>query len=125
MKFPKMMVAGVACACAAVLLAPGVPARGQSGGGEKKNSKSAEGAARGKTLFKGNCVICHFEASDSKKVGPGLKGFATRTTLADGTKITDARIHDLIANGGKNMPPFLEVLNDAQIRDLISYLKTL
>ena len=46
-------------------------------------------------------------------------------TTDNGTKITDARIHDLIANGGKNMSPFLEVLNDAQIRDLIIYLKTL
>jgi mono/diheme cytochrome c family protein len=123
MKFPRVMIAGVVCAVG--LLVAGLPVRGQAGSAEKKNSKTAEGVARGKTLFKGNCVICHFETSDKKKVGPGLKGFGTRTVFADGTKITDARIHDLIANGGKDMPPFLAVFDDAQIRDLISYLKTL
>ncbi len=123
MKFPMVTIAGVVCA--AGLLAAGVPVRGHSSDGEKKNSKATEGAARGRALFKGNCVICHFETSDKKKVGPGLKGFAARAVFADGTKITDARIHDLIANGGKDMPPFLGVVNEAQIRDLIAYLKTL
>ena len=123
MKFPRVMIAGVACA--AGLAVAVLPGWGQVGSAEKKNSKTAEGVARGKTQFKGNCVICHFETSDKKKVGPGLKGFSLRTTFADGAKITYARLHDLIAKGGKDMPPFLAVLNDAQIRDLISYLKTL
>jgi len=116
-------IAGVVCA--AGLLVAGVPAQGQSGSPEKKNSKAPGDVTRGKTQFKGNCVICHFETSDKKKVGPGLKGFGARTTFADGTKITDARIHDVIVNGGKDMPPFLGIVNDGQIRDLISYLKTL
>lgn len=111
--------------CAAVLAAT-VSASGQAqNGAEKKNLKPAEEVTRGKAQFKSNCVICHFEASDKKKVGPGLKGFATRTIFADGAKITDARLHDLIANGGKDMPPFLGNLNEAQMGDLISYLKTL
>lgn len=124
MKFP-IVVMIVGLLGTAGLLVASVAARGQSSDAEKKSSKVAEGVARGKTQFKGNCVICHFETSDKKKVGPGLKGFGTRTTFADGTKITDARIHDLIANGGKDMPPFLETVSDAQIRDLIAYLKTL
>jgi mono/diheme cytochrome c family protein len=123
MKLPKVRIAGVLCAAA--LLVAAAPAQGQSGDPDKKSSKTAEWAARGKALFKGNCVICHFETSDKKKVGPGLKGFATRRTFSDGVKITDARIHELIANGGKDMPPFLEIVNDGQIRDLIAYLKTL
>jgi mono/diheme cytochrome c family protein len=123
MKFPKVRIAGVVCAVG--LLAAGLSARGQSGSAEKKNSKAAGDVARGKAQFKGNCVICHFETSDKKKVGPGLKGFAARTTFADGTKITDARLHDVILNGGKDMPPFVGIVNDGQIRDLISYLKTL
>jgi mono/diheme cytochrome c family protein len=123
MKFPLVMIAGVVCAVGLLVVSP--PAQGQSGGAEKKNSKTAEEAARGKGQFKDNCVICHFETSDKKKVGPGLKGFSLRTTFADGAKITYARLHDLIAKGGKDMPPSLDVLNEAQIRDLISYLKTL
>ena len=123
MKFSRGMIAGVVCAAA--LLVAGVPAGGQSGDAEKKNSRWAEGVARGKSVFKGNCAICHFETSDKKKVGPGLKGFGTRTSFTDGAKITEARIHELIINGGKDMPPFLEVVSDAQIRDLIAYLKTL
>src|ERR1700683_3809059 len=123
MKLPRVMIAGVVCAAA--LLVVGVPAPGQSSDTEKKSSKATEWAARGKALFKGHCVICHFETSDKKKVGPGLKGFGTRSTFSDGVKITDVRIHELIANGGKDMPPFLEMVNDVQIRDLIAYLKTL
>jgi mono/diheme cytochrome c family protein len=124
MKIPiTTIIAGVVCA--AGLLAGNLPARGRNGSAEKKPSKAAGDVARGKAQFKGNCVICHFEASDKKKVGPGLKGFGARTTFADGTKITDARLHDVIINGGKDMPPFLGIVNDAQIRDLISYLKTL
>jgi mono/diheme cytochrome c family protein len=107
MKFPRVMIAGVVCA--AGLLVAVLRRRGQSGGAEKKNSKTAEETWReGRRQFKGNCVICHFETSDKKKVGPGLKGFSVRTTFADGAKITYARIHDLIANGGKDMPPFLD-----------------
>jgi mono/diheme cytochrome c family protein len=123
MKFPRVRAAGVICA--AGLLVVGIPARVKGAVVDKNGSKAAEGAARGKTLFKGNCAICHFETSDKKKVGPGLRGFGTRTTFSDGAKITEARIHDLIANGGKDMPPFLEIVNDTQIRDLIAYLKTL
>jgi mono/diheme cytochrome c family protein len=122
MKFSRARIAGVVCA--AGLLVAGFPARGQSCSAEKKNSQPGD-VTRGKAQFKGNCVICHFETSDKKKVGPGLKGFSVRTTFADGTKITYARIRDLLVNGGKDMPPFLGIVNDGQIRDLISYLKTL
>jgi cytochrome c2 len=82
-------------------------------------------ATRGKTVYSTYCEICHFDTSDKKKVGPGLKGLTRRGTFSDGTKLDDARLRTWIENGGKDMPSFRTTLTDPQLRDLIAYLKTL
>lgn len=82
-------------------------------------------AARGKVLYRSNCFICHYETSDKKKVGPGLKGLYSRGKYADGSKVDDASVRSWIERGGKNMQGFRNSLSDSEIRDLIAYLKTL
>lgn len=97
-------------------------------GSEKKNGAAppAEEIDRGTTVFAKRCAICHFAASDAKKVGPGLKGVSKRSTYeSDGKPVNDASLRGWIENGGKNMPGFKTVLNADQVRDLLSYLKTL
>ncbi len=81
--------------------------------------------ARGRAVYHDRCEICHFSDSDVKKVGPGLKGIFKRGKFANGGKVDDASMEKWIIDGGKDMPPFKQVLSGSQIQDLISYLKTL
>lgn len=97
-------------------------------GTQKKNGAAppAEEVERGKIVHDKRCAICHFATSDAKKVGPGLKGISKRSTYeSDGKPVDDASLRAWIENGGKNMPGFKAILNADQVRDLLSYLKTL
>jgi cytochrome c len=94
----------------------------------KKSSGGANAAAvgRGKTLFQQKCAVCHYDTSDQKKIGPGLKGISKRGTFTvNGNKITDDSLKTWIENGDQLMPPFKDVLEPAQIKDIIAYVKTL
>ena len=87
---------------------------------------NAAAVARGKTLFQQKCSVCHYDTSDQKKIGPGLKGLSKRGVFSvNGNKITDDSLKTWIENGDQLMPPFKEVLEPAQIKDLIAYVKTL
>jgi cytochrome c len=91
------------------------------------NAKSAAAAsdAPGKELFHEHCASCHFTDTAAQKIGPGLKGLYVRLTFSDGKKVTDASLTKWIEAGGKNMPGFKETMKPEQIRELISYIKTL
>ena len=92
----------------------------------KKSSVSAAAAARGKEVFEKKCGVCHYADSDAKKIGPGLKGIGKRGTFTvNNNKVTDDSLKTWIENGDSLMPPFKEVLEAAQIKDVIAYVKTL
>ncbi len=92
----------------------------------KKTSANAAAVARGKSLFQQKCSICHYDTSDQKKIGPGLKGLSKRGTFSvNGNKITDESLKTWIENGDQLMPPFKDVLEPDQIKDVIAYVKTL
>src|SRR6516164_2756638 len=114
-------------ACAGALFA-------QSGSTKSTTTKkAASGAAkdpaavkRGQEVFQQKCSICHFDTSDAKKIGPGLKGLNKRGTFSvNGNKVTDENLKTWIENGDNLMPPFKDTLEDAQIKDVIAYVKTL
>jgi cytochrome c len=93
---------------------------------KKSGGSNAAAVARGKTLFQQKCSLCHYDTSDQKKIGPGLKGLNKRGTFsANGNKITDESLKTWIENGDQLMPPFKDVLEPAQIKDVIAYVKTL
>jgi len=109
--------------CSALALAASVLA--QSSGKKSAGSNSAA-VARGKSLFQQKCSICHYDNSDQKKIGPGLKGISKRGTFTvNGNKITDESLKTWIENGDQLMPPFKDVLEEAQVKDVIAYVKTL
>src|ERR1700736_769406 len=63
---------------------------GKKSGGSAKGGANAAAVARGKELFQQKCVLCHYDTSDQKKIGPGLKGLNKRGTFTvNGNKITD------------------------------------
>jgi mono/diheme cytochrome c family protein len=96
------------------------PAKKSTGGG------SAAAAARGKEVFDKKCGVCHYADSDAKKIGPGLKGIGKRGTFTvNNNKVTDESLRTWIENGDNLMPPFKEVLEPPQIKDVVAYVKTL
>jgi mono/diheme cytochrome c family protein len=93
----------------------------------KKSAGGAAGSAtRGKEVFDKKCSVCHYADSDAKKIGPGLKGLSKRGTFTvKSEKVTDESLKTWIENGDTLMPPFKDVLDQAQIKDVIAYVKTL
>ena len=94
---------------------------------KKATSKPDPAAvARGKELFQQKCSTCHYDTSDAKKIGPGLKGLNKRGTFTvNNNKVTDENLKTWIENGDSLMPPFKDVIDDNQIKDVIAYVKTL
>ena len=93
---------------------------------KKGNSGNAAAVTRGKGVFTEKCGVCHYDTSDQKKIGPGLKGLSKRGTFSvNGNKITDDSLKAWIENGDQLMPGFKETLEPGQIKDLIAYVKTL
>ena len=93
---------------------------------KKPAGGNAAAVGRGKTLFQQKCAVCHYDSSEQKKIGPGLKGISKRGTFTvNGNKITDDSLKTWIENGDQLMPPFKEVLEPGQVKDVIAYVKTL
>ena len=107
-----------------VALVAGSALLGQESG--KKSSNSAAAVARGKTIFQQKCTVCHYDTSDQKKIGPGLKGISKRGTFSvNGNKITDETLKTWIENGDQLMPGLKDSLETSQTKDVIAYVKTL
>jgi mono/diheme cytochrome c family protein len=93
---------------------------------KKSTASNAGAAARGKEVFEKKCGVCHYADSDAKKIGPGLKGLSKRGTFTvNNNKVTDESLKTWIENGDTLMPPFKDVLEPPQIKDVIAYVKTL
>jgi len=94
--------------------------------GKKTGGANTAAVGRGKSLFQQKCSICHYDTSEQKKIGPGLKGISKRGTFSvNGNKITDDSLKSWIENGDQLMPPFQGVLEPPQIKDVVAYVKTL
>jgi cytochrome c len=118
LKGMALIVGCGALACASMLLA--------QASSKKSGGTNSAAVARGKTVFQQKCALCHYDTSDQKKIGPGLKGISKRGTFTvNGNKITDESLKTWIENGDQLMPPFKETLEPAQIKDVIAYVKTL
>ena len=81
-------------------------------------------AKRGAALFQQNCVSCHNkQPGDNTPFGPpNLHGiFTSKTTI--NPPVTPAQASETIHNGKAPMPAFGSMLTEAQIGDLIAYLK--
>ncbi len=118
-----MMLGMAALAVAGALLAQDAP---PAKAPAKKAASSGAAAARGKELFEKKCGICHYADSDAKKIGPGLKGISKRGTFTvNNNKVTDETLKTWIENGDTQMPPFKDVLEPAEIKDVIAYVKAL
>ena len=83
--------------------------------------KAAEsGPDRGREIFYYKCWFCHNEFA---KGAPSLQDVFQRKQLLSGRATTEDGIKDEIRNGGAGMAAYKYTLNDADLGDLVSYLK--
>src|ERR1700687_6194823 len=122
-KSNHLLVGIAALALCGFAFAQEQPTKKAGPGGAGKNSAAA---ARGKEIFEQKCAVCHYADSDAKKIGPGLKGISKRGTFTvNNNKVTDETLKTWIENGDSLMPPFKDVLDEQQIKDVIAYGRTL
>ena len=81
--------------------------------------------AGGKLVYDQKCEACHFSTSSERKIGPGLAGLMKRPKFKNGMAADDDHLRRVIERGGKDMPGFRDSLKEKQIRDLMTYVKTL
>ena len=75
---------------------------------------ATRGAQRGEELYYYKCWFCHNQFA---KRAPDLKDIFMRPN------VTDQTIGDKIRNGGPGMPSYRTTFSDADLADVISYLK--
>jgi len=81
---------------------------------------SRKSSARGASVFRKSCAVCHSVRAGETKVGPSLYG-----VLRQSSGHSQQAVRQTIAAGTANMPAFQAKLEPDQVDDLIEYLKTL
>lgn len=82
----------------------------------------AQGDAEG--TFKAKCAGCH--GADGGANTPAAKTLGVRDFQSpDVQKETDAELVDIITKGKNKMPKYGDKLKDSEIKDLVSYVRTL
>jgi cytochrome c2 len=122
------LILGIATlAVAGAVLAQDPPAAPPAAAKKTPSHSGAAGSAtKGKEIFDKKCALCHFADKDTKKIGPGLKGIGKRGTFTvNGNKVTTESLTNWIENGDSLMPPFKDVLEAPDIKDVVAYVKTL
>jgi mono/diheme cytochrome c family protein len=81
-------------------------------------SRTKDAEQAGAVLFRDKgCAHCHGAGGTGGKKGPDLTG------LRKDKLWTPAKITSQILNGGQKMPPFSDSLTDAEVAQLIAYLR--
>ena len=80
--------------------------------------------ADGGADYKAKCQMCH-AADGSGKTPAGEKMGAHDLRAPDVVKETDAQMIDITSKGKNKMPAFAGKLTDAQIKDVVGYIREL
>jgi cytochrome c6 len=86
-------------------------------------SSSSAVAQEAAATYKAKCAMCH--GPDGKGSPMGVKMGARDFTSADVQNQTDAQLTDAIAKGKGKMPAYDGKLKDAEIKDLVAYIRGL
>lgn len=73
----------------------------------------------GQQIYELHCLACHGE--EGRALDPATPSFAD----GDGLFVMDSELLDRIRDGSATNPSFRGILSDSEIRDVISYLRTL
>jgi cytochrome c6 len=102
--FRVMLVTLLACGLMALCAAPAV----------------AQDAA---ATYKSKCAMCHGPDGKGTPTGQkmGTRDFASAEVKAE----TEAQLSDIITKGKGKMPPYGAKLKDTEIKDLVTYIRSL
>lgn len=78
------------------------------------------GPERGREIFYYKCWFCHNEFT---KNAPQLTGLYQRGTLLSGLPVNDDTVKDRIRNGGAGMAAYKYALSEADLNDLVSFVR--
>jgi mono/diheme cytochrome c family protein len=92
-----------------------------AGGCASRAQKPAPtGAVPVRVLYERNCAVCHGPRGEGTQLGtmktPPLRSGAALTD-------PDEKFFKQISDGGNGMPPFKHTLDDAQIQDLVRFVR--
>ena len=93
-------------------------------GGAVADNHEGGDAAKGKEAFQQRCLVCHFEDSADKKIGPGLAGIK-EGTLPSGKEATLENVLENLNKGGNGMPAFEQMLSDEEKSNIVAYVLSL
>ncbi|MBI2682345.1 MAG: cytochrome c [Acidobacteriales bacterium] len=79
---------------------------------------------RGERVYQANCAQCHGTAEIGPTQGPAMTGLYSKPYLPSGAPANDERVTEVIKQGKRMMPGYARTLDDAQVADLVAYLKT-
>jgi mono/diheme cytochrome c family protein len=89
----------------------------------KPSSEWTPEEARGAQVYQAQCARCHYATTTAGLHGPGLQAITKVRAMPSGAPPTDERLTTLILHGRGEMPR--SALDDAQLHDLLAYLRTL
>jgi mono/diheme cytochrome c family protein len=79
----------------------------------------------GHTTYQARCARCHYPNTTRGLNGPGLQALYKQPYMPSGAPANDDRISAVILHGRNMMPGYANVLDDQQLADLMTYLRTL
>ena len=82
---------------------------------------SDHGVGRGETIYFYKCWMCHNKYAKS---APNLHDLYQRPNLVSGKPVTDVSVTELIKKGNAAMPAFGTTVSDAEVADLIAYIRS-
>jgi mono/diheme cytochrome c family protein len=80
---------------------------------------------RGERVYAAHCATCHGTSETGPTQGPAMTGLYRKPYMPSGAPANDERVTEVIRQGKRMMPGYARTLDDAQIADLVAYLKTL
>ena len=76
-----------------------------------------------KSLYKAKCAACHGVDGNASVIGKKLG--ARDFSMPEVMKQTDTELTDIVCKGKNKMPAYKEKLKEAEIKDLVGYLREL
>jgi mono/diheme cytochrome c family protein len=89
----------------------------------KPQSEWTPQEARGAAVYSQKCARCHYPTNTNSLHGPGLQAITKVRAMPSGAPPTDERLTQVILQGRNMMPA--TPLDDAQLSDLLAYIRTL
>ena len=88
------------------------------------STAATSGPQRGEEIYYYKCWLCHNDYTIAAGTpAPSLAGVYERPTLLSGEPVSDATLAEKIRMGGPLMPAYRHSLTDADMADLLSYLR--